>query len=253
MLANLFQVQFIHLLKSLYDMFTDLTEEQQLYHSLAMVGNLLLRLGDAGKQFRAQASASGEGTHSVTSHSVSADTILSTSSSVNQIAHSGSFESQGDIFLGSSPHVFEGDGVAKETSSEAALQTATDMKAWGESAIMDGKPTSAGENKDCNLGTEKMPSADANNSTANDSDNSESQGNQEDEVSSARSNSESQVSSSSSLSRPDEGWSISFEQFLASMLTEGALVNYFEKIHDVSDPIARMRNRRLVTRQASVP
>lgn len=235
-------------------MFTDLTEEQQLYHSLATVGNLLLRLGDAGKQFRAQANASGEGTLSVTSHSVSGDTLLSSSSSMNQIPHSSSTESQGEVFLGPGPRVFEGDGVAKETSSEAALQTLPDIKAGGEGVIMEGKPASTeGNSEDSNLGLEKESSANTNNTATNDSDNSDSQGNQEDEVLSTRSVSESQVSSSSSLSRPDEGWSISFEQFLASMLTEGTLVNYFESIHDVSDAIARMRNRRLVTRQASVP
>ena len=57
---------------------------------------------------------------------------------------------------------------------------------------------------------------------------------------------------SESSSKPDDLWSISFEQFLASILTEEALVQYFEQMYSVSEAVQKMRNRRLATRQTSV-
>ncbi|KAK7098501.1 hypothetical protein V1264_002777 [Littorina saxatilis] len=225
------QIQFIQLLKSLYDMFTDLPDEQKLYHSLATVGTLLLQLGDVGKQFRSLSNNAGESNHSTTG-----DATLSSSSSNNPFPHSGSVESQGDVFLGSSPRVSEGEGAAKEAG--AKTQEAADTKAGGESVSAEKK---AGEKIESFAKSDKA-------SPSNDLENSESK---EGDTMSTRSVSESQVSSSSSVSKPDENWSISFEQFLASMLTEGPLVSYFERIHDVSDSVARMRNRRLITRQTS--
>jgi len=55
-------------------------------------------------------------------------------------------------------------------------------------------------------------------------------------------------SSGSSL---DQYWSITFEQFLASMLTEQPLIDYFESQMDMMAAIERFRNRRL-QRQTSV-
>ena len=41
----------------------------------------------------------------------------------------------------------------------------------------------------------------------------------------------------------DDDWSISFEQFLASVLTETALCEFFERKHDISDALTRLRHR----------
>ena len=49
----------------------------------------------------------------------------------------------------------------------------------------------------------------------------------------------------------DWDWAISFEQFLASMLTEPPLVDYFEAKLDLKPAIDRFRNRRLVERTVS--
>lgn len=43
----------------------------------------------------------------------------------------------------------------------------------------------------------------------------------------------------------DFDWSITFEQFMASMLTEPPLVRFFEENVDVNENIERFRNRRL--------
>lgn len=52
-------------------------------------------------------------------------------------------------------------------------------------------------------------------------------------------------------SAPDGDWSISFEQVLASLLTEPALVNYFEKKHDIRNKMAACKAQRAVERQIS--
>lgn len=48
-----------------------------------------------------------------------------------------------------------------------------------------------------------------------------------------------------SHAQPDPDWSINFEQFLASMLTEPHLVAIFEKENDILSSIEVYRNRRL--------
>lgn len=52
-------------------------------------------------------------------------------------------------------------------------------------------------------------------------------------------------------SAPDADWSITFEQVLASMLTEPALVDYFEKKQDIQSKMAACKTQRAVERQIS--
>ena len=49
----------------------------------------------------------------------------------------------------------------------------------------------------------------------------------------------------------DVEWSITFEQYLASMLTEPPLVKYFEERVDLAPSIEKFRNRRLYSRSES--
>ena len=58
---------------------------------------------------------------------------------------------------------------------------------------------------------------------------------------------------STASSKVDVDWSISFEQFLASMLTEPALVKYFENQTDLLEAVSKTRNRRMLMRQSSPP
>lgn len=57
---------------------------------------------------------------------------------------------------------------------------------------------------------------------------------------------------SSLLSVVDWDWSITFEQFVASMLTEPSLVKYFEHRIVLSETVDRFRNRRLLERTSSL-
>uniref|UniRef100_A0A673A2N6 TBC1 domain family member 9B n=1 Tax=Sphaeramia orbicularis TaxID=375764 RepID=A0A673A2N6_9TELE len=50
-LLCIFSTQFIEFCKTLYNMFSEDSSEQQLYHSIATVASLLLRIGEVGKKF----------------------------------------------------------------------------------------------------------------------------------------------------------------------------------------------------------
>uniref|UniRef100_A0A673JLE6 TBC1 domain family member 9B-like n=1 Tax=Sinocyclocheilus rhinocerous TaxID=307959 RepID=A0A673JLE6_9TELE len=52
-------------------------------------------------------------------------------------------------------------------------------------------------------------------------------------------------------SAPDADWSITFEQVLASFLTETSLVDYFEKKHDIQSKMTACKSLRAVERQTS--
>lgn len=58
---------------------------------------------------------------------------------------------------------------------------------------------------------------------------------------------------SDSSSKPDTDWLITFEQFLASMLTEPPVVKYFEQMVDVSSLVQGLRNRRLARHTSIAP
>jgi len=127
------QGEFIQLCKTLYDLFSDESNEQDLFHSIATVATLLLQIGEVGKRF----------------------TDLSVSDTSSLLSH--------------------------ERSPSSVI----------------GEPDSLAVNR------------------------------------------------SSAGSLVDHDWSVSFEQFLASMLIEQPLIGYFESQSDVMSAIERFRRRRL--------
>ena len=68
----------------------------------------------------------------------------------------------------------------------------------------------------------------------------------------AGSRSEPRSVSGSVASQVDQEWEITYEQFLASFLTEAPLVQHFEQKVELCDAIERFRNRRLYDRTQSV-
>ncbi|XP_078333491.1 TBC1 domain family member 9-like isoform X2 [Crassostrea virginica] len=168
------QAQFIDMWSTLYDMFTDNEQEQQLYHSIATVGTLLLEMGEVGKKFYLQKSTS----ESSTSESTSSR-LDSLSEDLEQLKTEES-KTSSDL----------SENQVKEETNPSQAETSN----------ADGSSMSGTRN---------------------------------------------------SYSKPDSDWSINFEQMVASLLTEQPLVTYFEKQSDVSEAVAKMRNRRLITRQSS--
>ncbi|KAK2144685.1 hypothetical protein LSH36_737g04030 [Paralvinella palmiformis] len=175
---NMNQFQFIQLCKSLYDMCMDHPNEQQLYHSIAMLATLLLQIGDVGKQFYLKSSQS-------------------------------ECLSLGEAKLGTAA-----DELATSLPTEVTM-----------SADDGSEPGSA----------QSSPTA------------TPSSGN-------SQSLSRASSSSSSSASRKllDTEWAVTFEQFLASFLTEIPLVNHLERKTMLSENIEKFRNRRLYSRSSSL-
>ena len=172
--SSILQAQFIDMWSTLYDMFTDNEQEQQLYHSIATVGTLLLEMGEVGKKFYLQKSTS----ESSTSESTSSR-LDSLSEDLEQLKTEES-KTSSDL----------SENQVKEETNPSQAETSN----------ADGSSMSGTRN---------------------------------------------------SYSKPDSDWSINFEQMVASLLTEQPLVTYFEKQSDVSEAVAKMRNRRLITRQSS--
>jgi hypothetical protein len=248
------QTQFIHLVKSLYDMFVDNEAEQLLYHSIAKVATLLLELGDVGKQFLRPSDSSASETSpygspsplstSPSTHGAGSEPPgQASASSTSRISHSASLDSQGEVFLASSPlgdkeggEAVKGDGGDVEESKSGEGSAAKDQ--LSEEFPASGKTTpgdQSNKTKQTASGGEKTD------------------GESRDATGRVRTVSGSQTSeAAASASKPDELWSIRFEQFLASMLTEEPLVAYFERVYDVTDTIAAVRNRRLVNTRQSV-
>lgn len=185
-------------------MFHDHSNEQQLYHSIATVGTLLLEIGEVGKRFYLKSlseSLQSEGKVSI--------------SEVDSLA-----EYVKDVSVDSSPSKNSGSSeVTEDVEKSKTNQEASPQK---DAIVDDVKKEDTGSN-----------SAQQDSGTF-------------DQSADLQNNSPSQAHS-----KPDSDWSISFEQFIASMLTEQPLVDYFERKVDITEDIAKMRNRRLLTRQQS--
>ena len=196
--------------KTLYDLFTENQAEQQLYHSIATVATLLLKIGDVGKRFYLRKA----GLPSLGSFDDCSPTGSLTRSlgAMSGISGSESAESVSGL-IGSTTSLPEADqNTQKHTSQENAT------------AESEAKESSVLETSDVESAQSKIP------------------------YSVSR---QSLKSQSSANSKPDSDWSITFEQFLASVLTEQDLVEYFERQVNVRAAIEKYRNRRLIERQNS--
>lgn len=149
------QEQFIELCKSLYNMFSQEAEEQQLYHSMATVASLLLRLGEVGKKFNGRKGVEPK-----------AQGVEPKAQGAGTEAQGAEPEAQGEV---------PGGGGTPEEQQE---------RSGAEDSLQSG---AQGRGRGSTL---------------------------------------------------DADWSITFEQVLASLLTESPLVDYFERKRDVASKMA---------------
>ncbi|KAM3866703.1 TBC1 domain family member 9B [Diretmus argenteus] len=196
-LPRMNQEQFIELCKTLYNMFSEEPLEQELYHAIATVASLLLRIGEVGKKFTSNASKKTEATSPVTPN---ADP---------------------------EKEVWTGEGASSESQvcralAEAQLETPTqqtsDEETKDDLSVSSYSMVSAGslQCEDIADDTVLIGCGDQRRGSALDGD-----------------------------------WSITFEQVLASLLTEPTLVDYFEKKGDIQDKMAACKAQRAVERQTS--
>ncbi|XP_043982526.1 TBC1 domain family member 9B isoform X4 [Gambusia affinis] len=186
-LPRMNQEQFIELCKTLYNMFSEEPSEQQLYHAIATVASLLLRIGEVGKKFgngakKAEAppparpgeEGPGEGT--------------STDAQVCQALADAQLEPP------------TSDEETKDDTSVSSFSVVSSGSLQCEDIADDTVLVSGEERRGSAL---------------------------------------------------DADWSITFEQVLASLLTEPALVEYFERKMDIQAKMAACKAQRAVERQIS--
>ncbi|KAL6474061.1 hypothetical protein MHYP_G00176220 [Metynnis hypsauchen] len=207
-LPRMNQEQFIELCKTLYNMFSEDPLEQELYHAIATVASLLLRIGEVGKKFSNNGSkkpelqalpaedvpqqekedSSGEGGQSLVSKALAEAQL----DNPTPPANGSDEEAKDDTSISSYSVVSAGSLQCEDIADDTVLIGC----GGGVGGAIGGNDFRRG-------------------------------------------------------SAPDADWSISFEQVLASLLTEPALVNYFEKKHDIKSKMAACKAQRAVERQIS--
>lgn len=206
-------------------MFSEDPVEQELYHAIATVASLLLRIGEVGKKFSSRPMKKADdckanNTQDPVSEEESPTSEHSQNSAVErQLQVDPEDSAAGDAQAGKTQQENQtlGDGVGEEIGSP--LQLLSDDEAKDDMSMSSYSMVSTGSLQ-CEdiaddtvlVGCEALSSAARYGSTV------------------------------------DTDWSISFEQVLASMLTESALVNYFEKKIDI---LQKIKDQKKVERQFS--
>uniref|UniRef100_A0A3P8TNY7 TBC1 domain family member 9B n=1 Tax=Amphiprion percula TaxID=161767 RepID=A0A3P8TNY7_AMPPE len=194
-LPRMNQEQFIELCKTLYNMFSEEPMEQQLYHSIATVASLLLRIGEVGKKFNNGAKK--------------AETAAQAPPSSLQKEER------------------PGEGVSDESQVCQALADAQLEPAAPQTPDDDIKDdTSVSSYSVVSSGS--LQCEDITDDTVLIGGSEQRRG-----------------------SVLDVDWSITFEQVLASLLTEPPLVDYFETKRDIQAKMAACKAQRAVERQTS--
>ncbi|NXX47456.1 TBC9B protein, partial [Tricholaema leucomelas] len=224
-LPKMSQEQFIELCKTLYNMFSEDPVEQELYHAIATVASLLLRIGEVGKKFsnrpvRKSEDCKANNAQDPVSEEESPTSEQSQNSAVEQHPQADREDKTCRDAQPEKTHQenqTQGDGSGEGQGSPLQLlsddETKDDMSMSSYSMVSTGSLQCEDIADDTVLvGCEGSSSAARYGSTI------------------------------------DTDWSISFEQILASMLTETALVNYFEKKVNI---LQKIKDQKKVERQFS--
>jgi len=260
--------------KTLYDLFTSEPNEQALYHSIATVATLLLRIGEVGKRFstsrvpRLQTnganignldaktkrieSESDEGDASDLGNSFSGEEMLPE----NEIFHRADntilrkfpaetgaslydeLRAEGDdmkrmiVFTDASPIgsiTEQGGDQSKDRQEVDENLIQSRDQAFSPDLLVGGAPNEVPPSTEVLVSTSSV------------------------KVQSQPVTKDIRVrlETISNSSKVDNDWSITYEQFLASMLTETPLVSYFESRRALADLVKQYRERRLCSRQTS--
>ncbi|XP_052005621.1 TBC1 domain family member 9B isoform X1 [Xyrauchen texanus] len=207
-LPRMNQEQFIEMCKTLYNMFSEHHMEQELYHGIATVASLLLRIGEVGKKFTNNGSKKAEPQPPAT----------------DEVVQPEREDSSGDGGSGQS--------LVCKALAEAQLETppptapSSDEDAKDDTSVSSYSMVSAGSLQ-CEDIAEDTVLIGCLNAVGGDG------------------------TDRRRGSAPDADWSITFEQVLASFLTETSLVDYFENKHDIQSKITACKLLRAVERQTS--
>ncbi|XP_041706703.1 TBC1 domain family member 9B isoform X1 [Coregonus clupeaformis] len=204
-LRRMNQEQFIELCKTLYNMFSEDPLEQELYHAIATVASLLLRIGEVGKKF--------------TNNGAKKQTDTTNAQAPAPAAELSQPEKEGPNGESSS-----GQSLVCRALAEAQLETppqqSSDEEVKDDTSVSSYSMVSTGSLQCEDIADDTVL-----------------------------------IGCSGDQQRRgsilDGDWSITFEQVLASMLTEPPLVDYFEKKGDIQARMAACKMQRGVERQVS--
>ncbi|NP_001131090.1 TBC1 domain family member 9 [Xenopus tropicalis] len=223
-LPRLNQGQFIELCKTLYNMFSEDPCEQELYHATAAVTSLLLEIGEVGKLFCSQTMEDIPNQSCKESESRTQETKVS---QTYNYEHEGLFcdrpvsrGSVGDLNSDQMEEVKLEDSSPRDNGACSSMLISDD-DTKDDSSMSSYSVLSAGSHEDDKLQCEDIG---------------------EDTVL-VRTQQKSSLPSSTSL---DRDWAVTFEQFLASLLMEPALVRYFDKPVSMMAKITNAKNIRMM-------
>ncbi|KAE8614078.1 hypothetical protein XENTR_v10007971 [Xenopus tropicalis] len=227
-LPKMNQEQFIELCKTFYNMFSEDPQEQELYHAIATVASLLLRIGEVGKKFSNPPLRNAETCPENMTREPSSEEEEPSSSLENRHMNATERQEQAETCI---------PVPSSATSLLTPLEQIQNLQE--DRAATDGnsptQPTSDDETKDdTSVSSYSMVSAGSLQceDIADDT---------------VLVGCEAANAAAKYGSTVDAEWAISFEQILASMLTEAVLVSYFEKKVDIIQKIKQKKVERQIS------
>uniref|UniRef100_A0A8I5P2Z2 TBC1 domain family member 9 n=1 Tax=Papio anubis TaxID=9555 RepID=A0A8I5P2Z2_PAPAN len=229
-LPKLNQGQFIELCKTMYNMFSEDPNEQELYHATAAVTSLLLEIGEVGKLFVAQpAKEGGSGGSGPSCHQGIPGVLFPKKGpgqpyvveSVEPLPVSLAPDSEEHSLGGQMEDIKLEDSSPRDNGACSSMLISDD-DTKDDSSMSSYSVLSAGSHEEDKLHCEDIG---------------------EDTVLVRSGQGTAALPRSTSL---DRDWAITFEQFLASLLTEPALVKYFDKPVCMMARITSAKNIRMM-------
>lgn len=236
------QAQFIELCKTLYSMFSEDVAEQDLYHATATVTSLLLEMGEVGKLF----SSLGRKEHNKQATSEPSACVRDPRSA-QEVAPDGVFQQRDQ----------SGDFTPTGEKSLCEEDKADDLPAMHDIKLEDSSPKDAGTSSAMLISDDDTSVSSYSVLSAGSHELDEKLQCEDIADDTVLVRSDSGVTGER-MNRPtgggtqdgglphsasiDKDWAITFEQFLASVLTEQALVHYFEKPVEVAASITNAKN-----------
>ncbi|XP_022105913.1 TBC1 domain family member 9-like isoform X1 [Acanthaster planci] len=256
-LPRINQDQFIQLLKTLYDMFVDHPREQELYRAIATVGSLLFELGEVGKKFKRITPTGSKPTES--SDGGESSEVTGRSEVSEMLVAAGPVPGLTELRGDKSSDIRVGDAmiddVSKVEDGTSASSAETDLRVEGDSLEMEladamrdihvtpeGDTMDATQPKDLLLISKDGGIPHRGNAGAGDSPG---------QVKASPCRPKTLPCPVSGASKSEPAWEVTFEQLLASMLTESAIVEFFEERPDILRLAEGFRQGRSLQRQTS--
>uniref|UniRef100_A0A8C2Y5I7 TBC1 domain family member 9 n=1 Tax=Coturnix japonica TaxID=93934 RepID=A0A8C2Y5I7_COTJA len=230
-LPKLNQGQFIELCKTMYNMFSEDPNEQDLYHATAAVTSLLLEIGEVGKLFSVQPTKETDSSSNNCSKTIQSELFQKKDGQQYPLEQHKPF--QGSLVTN--------DEGAICTESTLGMQM-EDIKLEDSSPRDNGACSSMLISDDDTKDDSSMSSYSVLSAGSHEEEKLHCEDIGEDTVL-VRSNHTTSLHRSTSI---DRDWAITFEQFLASLLTEPALVRYFDKPVSMMARITNAKNVRMM-------